>query len=410
MSSTACASSVPHGKQVELKLKIVEVDRSKAEQFGINLYRAAGAQLGSVSTQQFPSSVTETAATGQAPATVTTTDPLNLFLFSFTGGYGLTIKDLESKHILQVLAEPTLTTMSGLPARFLSGGEFPVPVVQGGTGNSTAITVVYRPYGVKVDFTPTVNRDGTIHLKVSPEVSTLDYTNSVTLSGTTVPALSTRRAETEVEIRDGESFMVSGLLDHRVTDILSSVPGLGNLPWIGQFFRSKSLSRSVVELVVLVTATVVDPLAHAPTVVEPKMVVPNMDTNTFDHDIRKLVKDFPSDGPDEKLPAKAPAPAPDAKVPAVEVKPVTTPAGAKSQSAESEVAAVDSQQKADQLIDILKKQGYTASVEHEPQDKLLHVRIVPYVEHKETEPVHQWLNDGGLRAVVMSRVDRTETR
>ena len=119
---------------------------------------------------------------------MTASDPLNLFLYSFNLHSGLTIKDLENKHILQVLAEPTLTTISGLPARFLSGGEFPVPVVQGGTGNSTAITVVYRPYGVKVDFTPTVNKDGTIRLKVSPEVSTLDYTNSVTLSGTTIPA------------------------------------------------------------------------------------------------------------------------------------------------------------------------------------------------------------------------------
>jgi len=137
------------------------------------------------------------------------------------------VKDLEQKQILQVLAEPTLTTLSGLPARFLSGGEFPFPVVQGGTGNNTAISIQFRPYGVKVDFTPTVNPDGTIRIKLSPEVSTLDYTNAVTISGFTIPALSTRQTETEVEIQNGQSFIVSGLLDHRTTEIMSKIPASG---------------------------------------------------------------------------------------------------------------------------------------------------------------------------------------
>ena len=397
---------VPHGKQVELKLKIVEVDRSKAEQFGLNLYRPMGNTVGSISTQQFPSAVTETPGTAQTPASVAASDPLNLFLFSFSSGYGLTLKDLESKHILQVLAEPTLTTMSGLAARFLSGGEFPVPVVQGGTGNSTAITVVYRPYGVKVDFTPTVNQDGTIYLKVSPEVSTLDYTNSVTLSGTTVPALSTRRAETEVEIRDGESFMVSGLLDHRVTDILSSVPGLGNLPYIGQFFRSKNLSRSVVELVVLVTATVVDPLKHPSVPVEPKMVVPNMDLKSFDQEMRKLVKDFPSDGPDEKAPATSPI----AKAPSPDTPAEMTADPRKEHGSTVQIGAVAQEQQASEMLELLKQRGYTALVQHGPNDSLLHVQIGPYAERNDAEALRQRLVNDGFPAVVMSYVDRTETR
>ena len=397
----------PHGKQVELKLRIVEVDRQKAEQFGINFAKAGGNAVSSLSTQQFPSSVTESAASGTSGATVTASDPLNLFLYSFNLHSGVTVKDLESKNILQVLAEPTLTTISGLPARFLSGGEFPVPVVQGGTGNSTAITVVYRPYGVKVDFTPTVNKDGTIRLKVSPEVSTLDYTNSVTLSGTTVPALSTRRAETEVEIRDGESFMVSGLLDHRVTDVLSSVPGISNIPILGQLFRSKNLSRSVVELVVLVTATVVDPLKNGSHPSEPHMAVPNMDSDGFDRQFRQLVKPGPMDIPVAPLPP----PAPVVKAPTAEAQKAAAEVLGKGEGSTVQIAAVVQQQEADQVVDSLKHKGYTAAVLREPQDKLLHVQIGPYAERDDAEALRQKLVNDGFRAVVMSRTNwTTETR
>ena len=280
-----------HPKQVQLKLRIVEVDRSRADQFGINIFTSGSRTDGGISTQQFPSTSTLSAG---PPASISVSDPLNLFLYNFKTGLGVTLKDLESKQILQVLAEPTLTTLSGLPARFLSGGEFPVPVVQGGVGNSNAVSIMYRPYGVKVDFTPIVNGDGSIRLKVSPEVSTLDYTNSVTISGTTVPALSTRRAETEVEIRNGESFVVSGLLDHRTTDALGSVPGIAEIPILGQLFRSKNLNRSVVELVVMVTATIVDPLAQKLDTAEPQMVLPNMDTNVFDVRLKANANEKPA--------------------------------------------------------------------------------------------------------------------
>ena len=283
-----------HGKQVELKLRIVEVDRTKLEQFGFNFFTAGG-NVSGLTTQQFGSTQYTPKTTGNGGSTVTF-DPLNLLFFSASSGAGLTIKDLEEKNIIQILAEPTLTTLSGQPARFLSGGEFPFPVVQGGVGTSTAITIMFRPYGVKVDFTPTVNGDGSIHLKVNPEVSALDYTNAVTISGYTIPALSTRRAETEIEIRNGESFVVSGLLDHRTTEALSKVPGIADLPLLGQLFRSRNLNHSVVELVVVVTATVVDPLAAPPPVVEPKFTVPNMSRDHFDKAYRDAGKlsPFPS--------------------------------------------------------------------------------------------------------------------
>jgi pilus assembly protein CpaC len=266
-----------HGKQVQLKLRIVEVDRTRLDQLGVNIF-AGGRTAVATSTGQFGSS-----AIGSG-SSLTVSDPLNIFLYNAKLNVGLTVQDLEQRQILQVLAEPTLTTLSGLPARFLSGGEFPFPVVQGGTGNSTAISIQFRPYGVKVEFTPTVNADGSIRLKLSPEVSTLDFSNAVTISGFTIPALSTRRAETEVEIQDGQSFMVSGLLDHRTTEILSKVPGIANVPILGELFRSKNFNHSVVELVIIVTATVVDPLAslreQKPD--EPKLVVPNLDANSFD--------------------------------------------------------------------------------------------------------------------------------
>jgi pilus assembly protein CpaC len=267
-----------HGKQVQLKLRIVEVDRSRLDQLGINLFTSGNNTAAATTTEQFASN-----ATGVGTS-VSVSNPLNVFVYSSSLNAGATIQDLEQKQILQVLAEPTLTTLSGLPARFLSGGEFPVPVAQGGTGNTAVVTIQFRPYGVKVEFTPTVNPDGSIRLKLAPEVSTLDYSNAVTISGFTVPALSTRRAETEVEIKDGQSFVVSGLLDHRTTEIMSKVPGIANVPILGQLFRSKNFNHSVAELVIVVTATVVDPLSQAlaPAAQEPKFVVPNLDPDAFD--------------------------------------------------------------------------------------------------------------------------------
>lgn len=277
-----------HGKQVQLKLRIVEVDRTKMEQYGINLAGLSSNLPFNATTGQFPSTITSTPASGTAAATTTVSDMMNLFLYSSKLNLGTTIKDLEQKQILQVLAEPTLTSLSGETAHFLSGGEFPYPIAQAGAnGGAPVISISFRPYGVKVDFTPTVNADGTIRLKVSPEVSTLDFTNAVTISGFTIPALSTRRADTDVEIRSGQSFALSGLLDHRTTESLSQIPGISKIPILGKLFVTKSYTHSVVELMVMVTATVVDPLTDTTQPVEPKMIVPNFDGDTFDKDLSK---------------------------------------------------------------------------------------------------------------------------
>ena len=303
-----------HGKQVQLKLRIVEVDRTRLDQLGVNIFAGGRTAVGT-STQQF-----STTATGSG-SSLSVSDPLNIFLYNAKLNVGLTVKDLEQKQILQVLAEPTLTTLSGLPAHFLSGGEFPFPVVQGGTGNTTAISIQFRPYGVKVEFTPTVNPDGSIRIKLSPEVSTLDYTNAVTISGFTIPALSTRQTETEVEIQNGQSFIVSGLLDHRTTEIMSKMPGISSIPILGDLFRSKNFNHSVVELVIIVTATVVDPLTSSPQAEpeQPKMATPNLDSNAFD-------------GRAHDLPKGISAPAQQSQPPAPTQTPTQTPAQSKPQA------------------------------------------------------------------------------
>lgn len=348
-----------HGKQVELKLRIVEVDRARAEQFGVNFLNTLGRTALSTGTQQFPSTL-DTSGLSQGQG-INVSDPMNLFLYSYKTAMGLTLKDLESKQVLQILAEPTLTTMSGVGARFLSGGEFPVPIVQGTSGSGTSVSIQYKPYGVKVDFTPTVNRDGSIHLKVSPEVSALDYTNSVTLSGTTVPALSTRRAETEVEIRSGESFVISGLLDRRTTDQLAKMPGIASIPILGQLFRSKNLNHSTVELVVIVTATVVNPLAPGQAQpMEPHMAVPNLDSNTFDPRLRSEAR---------------------------EAVPVDTHYIRVSSPAAAEDAGI--------MLRELQKRGYPADTEPAADRDRVQVRVGPYPTLSQTEHVlHQLGADG----------------
>ena len=274
----------PHEKQVRLKVRIVEIDRTKLAQFGIN-FLSGGKNASSISTQQYSSFGGLTVGNATPAATgIGVSNPLNLFLYNQEFNIGLAISDLEQKQVMQILAEPTITAMSGEKASFLSGGEFPFPVVQGG-GNFTSVTVQFRPYGVKLDFTPTVNPDGTIRLKVAPEVSALDYTNEVQISGYTIPAISTRRAETEVELRSGQSFAISGLLDHRLTNALSKMPGIASIPILGELFRSKNDTTSVVELVVIVTPAIVDPLTDTTPPVEPGMALPNLNPNKFDRQV-----------------------------------------------------------------------------------------------------------------------------
>lgn len=290
---SSLAVTYVHPAQVRLQVRIAEVDRAKLDQFGFNFF-SGGNNTSSTGTQQFSSlSTTQTTSTtsgaGSAIQTaLSVSNPLNFFLYNSKLNIGATMADLEAHNVLQILAEPSITTVSGHEGDFLSGGEFPYPVIQGGAGNFASVTIMFRPYGVKLRFTPTVNPDGTILLKVAPEVSALDYTNTVTISGYTVPAISTRRAETEVELRNGQSFSISGLLDHRTTVLLNKTPGIASVPILGELFKSKNNNHSVDELVVIVTASIVDPL-HENTVPKlPKDSLPNMGSDQFDKSVNHV--------------------------------------------------------------------------------------------------------------------------
>jgi pilus assembly protein CpaC len=279
-------------KQVRLKVRMVEVDRTKLEQLGFNLFSTGGNTLAQSSTTQFPSTLTSSSggsssSTGGTTSTVgskavSVTNPLNFLLYSADLNVGAMIQDMESRQVLQILAEPNITTLSGEKANFLAGGEFPFPVVQGGAGGLTSISVQFRPYGVKLEFLPEVNNDGTIRLKVSPEVSALDYTNAVQISGYNIPAVSSRRADTQVVLQDGQTFAISGLLDQRSTDQFSRTPGIASIPILGKFFKSKNVNHSTTELLVLVTPELVDIKRGVQVPRDPNMAVPMLDRTGFD--------------------------------------------------------------------------------------------------------------------------------
>jgi pilus assembly protein CpaC len=333
-----------HPKQVKLKVRILEVDRSKANQYGINLFNPGGntSFLASTSTSQYAtSSVLSGGSTGGV--TLTTSDPLNFLLYSSKLNLGATVKDLESKQVLQILAEPTITAISGKTANFLSGGEFPFPIVQpGGAGSAPVVTISFRQYGVKVEFTPVVSEDGVIRLKVAPEVSSLDYTNSVTIGGFTVPALSTRRAETEVELRSDQSFAISGLLDQRTTDIMSKMPGAASIPILGALFKSKNVNHSNTELIVIVTPTLVDPLTNKADLAQPELPIPTLNSGAFDKSLGKDLNPAPAAPPinppqppaNDQVPATTPSSTP-VPPPVSEPAKTTTPALAPPSTAAS---------------------------------------------------------------------------
>jgi pilus assembly protein CpaC len=276
-------------KQVRLEVKIVEVDRSKLAQFGFNFFGSGGQNPSSTTTGQYPSTLGTTVANGVK--TVTVNNPLNFSIYLNRFNIGATLQDLETMQLAQILAEPNITTLSGQKADFLAGGEFPFPIVQSSSTGAPVVTLMFKPYGVKLAFTPIVNNDGTIELTVAPEVSALDYTNAVTISGYTIPAISTRRAETQVVLKSGETFAISGLIDKRTTDLYSKTPGAASIPILGQLFKSKGVTHSDNELLVIVTPIVVDPLTEtiaAPA--DPKRGVPLLDKDKFDNDLPKGAK------------------------------------------------------------------------------------------------------------------------
>jgi pilus assembly protein CpaC len=259
----------PSDYQVLLKVRFADVDRSATSQFGFNLLSTNAAKTpGSISTGQFsppaPNSV-------GSPTSFTLSNALNVFLYRPDLNLGATIQALEARNLVQILAEPNLLTTSGSEANFLAGGEFPFPTLQGGGNGIGQITIQFREFGVRLKFRPTVTPRGTIHLSVTPEVSALDYSNSLQVSGYTIPGLSVRRMQTEIELEDGQSFVIGGLIDNRITETIDKIPGLSKIPLLGKLFQSRSVEKNNSELLVLVTPEIVRPIQAGETRPEIKM-------------------------------------------------------------------------------------------------------------------------------------------
>ncbi len=261
----------PSEPQVLLKVKFVDIDRTALAQFGVNLFSTGSAIMpGSTSTGQFggPPSYDFT----QTPPTTAIPNALNILLFRNDLNLGAYVQALQEKQLAQILAEPNLLTISGREANFLAGGEFPFPMLQGGGSGIGQITIQFKEFGIRLRFRPTVTPRGTIHLFVNPEVSALDAANGLTVQGYTIPGLDTRRVKTEVELQNGQSFMIAGLLDNRLTETISKIPGLANIPLLGKLFESRSTQRNNTELMVLVTPEIVQ--ANSEPGKEPNLEMP----------------------------------------------------------------------------------------------------------------------------------------
>lgn len=241
--------------QILLKVRFADVDRSTTTSLGFNFMSNAFNQTTGISTGQFGSSGADPTGAG----TFNLASALNVLLLRKDINIGVTIQALEAKNLLQMLAEPNVMATSGKEANFTDGGEIPIPILQSSL-TPGAVTIQYRPYGVQLHFLPEVTPRGTIHLQVTPEVSAPDYSNAVSVAGTTVPGFTTKRVQTEVELESGQSFVIAGLLDNQITETLNKIPGLANLPILGKLFQSRQKAKSDSELLVIVTPELVRPV------------------------------------------------------------------------------------------------------------------------------------------------------
>jgi pilus assembly protein CpaC len=264
----------PPETQILLKVRFANVDRAASTDLGLNIVSNAFNQTTSLTTGQYSPPMTDPNS-----GSFSLSDALNVLMFRRDINVGATIKALESRRLLQTLAEPNVLTTDGKAADFVAGGEFPFPMVQGGASVGS-VTIQFREFGIRIKFLPKITPRGTIHLAVAPEVSALDYANAVTFEGFTIPALSTRRVETEVELEGGQSFVIAGLLDRSMTETLNKIPGLANIPLLGKLFTSKAAARNNSELMVIVTPEIVRPIPASQKVPELDYPQQFMEPNT----------------------------------------------------------------------------------------------------------------------------------
>jgi pilus assembly protein CpaC len=297
----------PSDPQILLKVRFISVDRTKAASLGINIFNlGAGNFVGETTTGQFsPPLISGGAGNSTSISSngfsATVPGGLNLLGFYPALGLGVDIQAVATKSGGQVLAEPNLLAANGKQASFLAGGEYPYPSVQGGgAGTAATVTIMFKEYGVRLNFIPTITPRGTIRLQVAPEVSALDFSDEIEVSGFVVPAITTRKVKTEVELADGQSFVIGGLLDNTESETFSKIPFLGDIPVLGKFFQSMQKTKANTELIVIVTPEIVAPIPAGAPVPELKFPAKFLPSNSG----------IPLNNPDAKTAANTPAPAP----------------------------------------------------------------------------------------------------
>lgn len=258
------ATPVKNVAQVQLQVRVAEVNRTKLRDYGTSFSAMPqGGTVGYVNSGGGPSQLGGASTSPLGAIFDTVLSPaLNLFIFNRQINTGAMLRMLRTQGAFRELAEPNLIAMDGQQASFLAGGEFPVPVVQGGggSGGGVAMSVEFKEYGVRLNFKPTIIDEDHIRLELEPEVSTIDFANGVRFNGFIIPALKTRRAKTGIELRDGQSFALAGLLDNSETRTLSRIPVVSDIPILGNLFKSKSFQKSETELMFIVTAVLVKPV------------------------------------------------------------------------------------------------------------------------------------------------------
>jgi pilus assembly protein CpaC len=304
----------PAQAQVLLKVRFANVDRSASSELGANIISTGALNTpGAITTGQF--SPPRVQVQGRT-ATLSLADALNVFLFRPDLNLGVTLKALENRQLLEILAEPNVLAIDGQEASFVAGGEFPFPTLQGGGAGLGAVTIQFREFGVRIHFRPRVTPRGSIRLHVMPEVSALDYANGLVFQGFNIPALSTRRVETEVELESGQGFAIAGMLDNRLTETINKIPGLSSIPLLGKVFESRSLAHHNTELLVLITPELVKPIPAGkalPQVTQPK-------------EFMKGAVNEPPRTPGPEVTGPVPAPVPRVTVPVEQLQKGSAPA------------------------------------------------------------------------------------
>jgi pilus assembly protein CpaC len=255
-------SPVSNATQIQLQVRVAEVNRNRLRDYGTSFTSGPpGGTGGYWNSGNGPSVLGDSTTSPTGMVLDTILQPaLNLFVFNRQINTGAMLRMLRQEGAFRELAEPNLIAMNGQQASFLAGGEFPVPVLQMSQSGS-GITIVWKEYGIRLNFKPTIIDEDHIRLELEPEVSTIDFTNGVRFNGFVVPALRTRRAKTGVELRDGQSFALAGLLDNSETKTLSRIPIVSDIPVIGALFKSKSFEKKETELMFFVTAHLVKPVS-----------------------------------------------------------------------------------------------------------------------------------------------------